>query len=255
MLRPSKIVAEALGLEPLGLDIANQDTTCCMCGSPIKEGEPVCWGPLQGAPNFTDEFLMASRSNVSCQWCSRFVKKGYSKKPLFAAANKVHTKEGSFEINTDACRVWFFLTPPEPPYVAVLNEGMNAQHHAWCAPVTLDNEQMEIKYGKTFMTIRHSRLLKAIEYCREAADILNNHDYGKKKYTPVTHPYRVLDRNMVNLEHGRFLARAEMIAAVNPRMAEILEFLKNNTLGETWALSSIVKKKQETPDKKGPVTI
>ncbi len=245
MLRPSRIVAESLEINPFGIEKATRDTVCSLCGFPIKKGEELTPSPLKGLSLFTDEHAMACRSSkVGCKWCTPFVKKGLSKSNMAAVANKVHTQKGSYLLNTDAQRTWFFLTPPPPPYVACINTG-NVMHHAWCTPVTLDNEQISIKVDKQILTIRHSRLLEALQCCQDAAEILS--DVSDNKKANYTHPYRRLDRNLKNIDHGKFGHLAEQIAITNPNMKEILNFLKRNTLGETWALASIAKKKQEKP--------
>jgi CRISPR type IV-associated protein Csf1 len=164
------------------------------------------------------------------------------------AANKVHTRQGSFVLTKDAERVAFFLQPPSPPYVVVLNEGTNTLHHAWCAEVTLDNEQIAVRFGKQNLIIRHSKLMKAVELCEEAAQLLNENNNSKNKVKKVfTHPYKVLDRNLSDLNHGQFKDDSLLLAHTNPRMAEILDILSDNTLGETWALAALVKAKKEEP--------
>ncbi|MDD2462483.1 MAG: hypothetical protein PHI97_00635 [Desulfobulbus sp.] len=249
MYRSSRIIAEAVKIEPFGSHIADRDTFCCMCGAPIETGENVTESPLKGQTAFTDELSMAfATSRMACQWCTPFVAKGYSKANMALAANKVHTRQGSFVLTKDAERVAFFLQPPSPPYVVVLNEGTNTLHHAWCAEVTLDNEQIAVRFGKQNLIIRHSKLMKAVELCEEAAQLLNENNNSKNKVKKVfTHPYKVLDRNLSDLNHGQFKDDSLLLAHTNPRMAEILDILSDNTLGETWALAALVKAKKEEP--------
>lgn len=247
MYRPSRIIAKALDIEPFGTHIADQDSFCCMCGFSVKKGDDVTPSPLKGQPAFTDEPSMAfATSRIACKWCTPFVAKGYSKKNMGAAANKVHTLKGSYILTKDAERAAFFLNPPDPPYVVALNSGTNALHHAWCAEVTLDNEQIAVRFGKTNLIIRHSKLMKAIQLCEEAAQILNEDKDTKNKRT-YTHPYKSLDRNLSHLNHGCFQDRALSIARTNSRMADILNQLSDNTMGETWALAALVKAKKESP--------
>lgn len=247
MYRSSRIIAEAVKIAPFGSHIADSDTFCCMCGAPIKPGEEVTPSPLKGQAAFTDELSMAyATSRMACRWCTPFVAKGYSKANMAIAANKVHTSEGSFVLTKDAERVAFFLQPPSPPYVVVLNEGTNTLHHAWCAEVTLDNEQIAVRFGKQNLIIRHSKLMSAVGLCEEAAQILN--DSKSKTIKKVyNHPYKSLDRNLTDLNHGQFTNQALELATHNPRMAEILDILSDNTLGETWALAALVKAKKEEP--------
>lgn len=247
---PSRLAIKALGLSPevpyLAVsDIADKDTLCCYCGHPIKKGEPVQFRPLRNNNSFLDGNEMAYRnSRTACQWCHAITRKIVMPK-TFAT---VFTEQGAYPIFKDIHRAWLFTTPPKPPYLVTVANA-KSQHLVWRTPVTLDSEMMTVRYGPNLFVIRQLVLSKLVDFCREAAEILNSDPESIKKKRKYSHPFMFLDRKCENLHHGLLLPKADEIAQDNKRMAEIfLPALQRATIGELWALATLVKKDTPIPE-------
>lgn len=250
MKSPSRIAADALALEvDEGEDLlpAESDGNCCLCGFPYCAGDFVILNPLKKVrQTFTNDADLANNLGVACKFCKSIT----ARQPLQALMNSVSCKEGSFKILKDTHRAWFLMSPPEPPWVACVSDAnVMSQHLVWFTPPTLDNNLMFIRHGRRLLQIRRKRLFVALDMCKEAAQIMLADSKNKRKV--ITHPYVFLDRNLTDYGHGQFTAHAMKLAATNQRMAEILYFLSANTLGETWALCTLAKKKHEVPVKPG----
>ena len=234
-MRATQLALEALGGARVGTPwrIA---TRCACCGAPIAEGDLAV--PTSFGNNFTDDLSLATRSGVVCGACAPFLTIG----PMRALQKVVVTRDGAYPLAKDVHRAWFFLTPPEPPYVAVVSDSM-LQHLVWRTPVTLSNDLQIVRLGQRLLTIRRPVLLAALDWAREA--MLATLEPGQPAPENFArHPYVSLDREMTGTAHARI--RNDVAAA--PRAAPWLAKLRELTPGETWALATLAKRAGVTPE-------
>lgn len=234
MIYPTTFALEALGGAPTGAP-SPVKTRCSCCGRPIAAGEPAA--PTGFGPSFMDDLSLAARTGVVCGWCVPFL----SAEVMRATQKVVITREGVFPLAKDVHRAWFLLTPPEPPYVAVVSDTM-IQHLVWRTPVTLSNDLQIVRLGQRLLKIRRGVLLDALKWAQEAIACI---DASKTAEKPTRHPYVSLDREMASFTHGLF--RTDV--ARDPRAEPWLARLRKLTLGETWALATLAKRETPTPEK------
>ena len=249
---PSKLAMSALGLVPsqTGLTPAQEDTFCTRCGQPVTKGDPVKEFPYHNDRSFMDAHDLGYRADyrVSCQWCVL----ACTKKVMSKCSGTLFTAEGAYPLKTDDNRAWFFLTPPKPPYLVTVANTRNTQHLVWRTPVTLDNEMISVRFGPNLYTIRHSQLMRQIDLCREAADIITDYQRAKEgggKVKAIPHPFVCLDRNCSDPAHGMLWPNIYEITAKNEKLRSIVQELQRATLGELWALATLVKTNRPNPAK------
>ena len=263
----TELAARAVGVHlPSGAP-ARADTQCMFCGRLIKENE-ACVKKTIARGSFMDDAWFAARSGVACVFCETMTSSSVTK-ALGSANCLVYTRDGVFPIAKDSARTWFLLTPPEPPFVVTASATINFQHVVWKGQTTYDHNMIFIAWPTRIMTIRHNTLMQAVEVCRELSVLVPNAKEaantealatkGKKskpkQAKPISHPYIVLDRELNDINHGAFRPDISALAGRDPAIAERLEFLKQLTLGETWALATLVKAKQEEPIKPEPIVL
>jgi len=162
---------------------------------------------------------------------------------------------------TDDARAWFLLTPPEPPFIAVMKTIKKSQHLIWRAPMTYSLEAIQLRFGPNLLVIRHSVLMKAVKVCREVgAAIMSYRDEqqgkGKKKSAKVVgHPFAFLSRDLKDPRGGRFIKDALDLAIVRPDIADKLDFLRRLNDGELWALATLCQNKPPTATKPEPIDL
>ena len=251
---PSKLAMTALGLvPPTGLTPAQEDTFCTRCGQPVAKGDPVKEFPYHGNKTFMDAHDLACRGDyrVSCQWCVL----ACGKEVMSKCSATLFTPNGAYPLNTDNNRAWFFLNPPRPPYLVTIANA-RSQHLVWRTPVTLDNEMISVRFGLNLYTIRHTLLMRQVDLCLEAADIINNYHRQKKekegvkgKVKTVPHPFVCLDRDCADPAHGMLWPNIYEITKKNEKLQDIVQELQRATLGELWALATLVKTNRPDPVK------
>jgi CRISPR type IV-associated protein Csf1 len=229
----SVVVAKALGLAPDGA-AAREACSCAMCGLAIEVGD--LSAPLALGPSFMDDLSLANRgSQMMCGYCAQLV----------TVKNLMASGFGAFGKNARPFRKWAdiaasLIDPPEPPFVMVYATANN-QHMAWRAPVNFSREAYRVRVGLRDVLIRRDVLRRAVEQCRVLGEALGYSVAGKKT---LPHPFAMLTNDLKSVEHGRLrrLDKARMEAA-GPHAAEALKFVRELTLGETWALRFVL-----TPD-------
>lgn len=219
---------------------------CTFCGVPLPIGEYVVAKPY--GDSFMDDLSLAARTNLACAACYTIAGKG-CKDILTALLTVVVTADGVYPIRKDCHRTWFLLTPPEPPFVAMI--GLTkSQHLAWRTPVTLDKRLITVRLGEELVTIRHPYLLQAVAVCHRAAARLNAHETTRKKAGKTwSHPFAFLDREAKVPDHGLFHDKARALAGLDSELAADLDFLAGCTKGELWALATLVKSTPEAPER------
>lgn len=252
----SDIAIQALKLPLDGAPWTKQDTKCACCAKPIFKGDIAVRDKDRFGQTFTDGPNLAARgSGAVCGACSAIM----NAKPLMATQHAVITPEGAYSIRKDINRAWFLLTPPNPPYVAVVSDTKQA-HLIWKTPPTLDNNLMIVRLGQRLLRIRRPILMQAIKDCQLAADALNAMVAEKKRGRPaegLRHPFVYLGRELDDPRHGVIRSDLERSPAAAPGtpVGEALGRLRQLTLGELWALSTLAKKKIEIPTKPDPIDL
>lgn len=225
VLSPSRFACEAIGALPEGRPwngAGGERLRCALEGVEIQPGDPVeRWRP---GPGFTDDVDVAARTGVVSGWVSAFMRK-----PLMQATQRaVFTRDGVYSLAKDTDRAWLLLTPPDPPWLAVIADS-TLQHLVWRTPLTLDNRAMRIRLGKdTILTINPDRLQQALQMIQ--AIRLENPRF--------THGFQSLDREGRDPQHGVLRRDAPEHYA---------RFVATLTAGEVWALAILAKANPPTP--------
>lgn len=243
MIYTSEMARKALQIEPVGTPYEGPPCTCAMCQRPITTG--VLVQPRKLPQSFTDYIHVAS-SNYICADCAVTRKQVVMR----ALQRSVITEKGIYNINSDAARAWFWLTPPEPPFTVIVNHNDTATfHYYWRTPVTLDKELIQLNVDNVLHQVRRSRILQALAYVKlliERAPLLD------KKKSEMKSPFIFLirDPNKSAASNSGILNNdAQTLASLYPDCKEAVAFLQNLTPGELIALSPLVKRKPEIPTK------
>lgn len=252
----SEIAVKGAKLELDGAPWNGAATRCACCGKPIQSGDIAVRDKDRFGQAFMDgPYLAARGSGAVCGACSAVM----NAKPLIKMQRVVATEDGVYPIGKDAERAWFLLTPPKPPFVAVVSDTKQA-HLIWKTPPTLDENLMIVRLGQQILRIRRPHLLQAIKDCQLAADALTEESRSKGRGRPesdLRHPFVALNRELDHPLHG--VLRADLLrsplASPGTAVAAAIERLKRLTLGETWALATLAKRKVEIPVQPEPINL
>lgn len=243
----TEIAARGFSVAPQGVRW-NESTRCACCGRSIHPGDMASHADF--GPSFMDDTSLAARSGVLCGWCAPFMRKDL----LRATQKIVATRDGVYSIAKDDERAWLLLTPPDPPWVAVVSDSQQ-QHLIWRTPATLDNAVMTIRLGHRLLRIRRHILPEALARAQAAMEIFAEADKKKNASSTARHPFVFLDREMKDPRHGAIRGDIEKRAATSADLAGHLDWLKRLTPGETWALASLAKSKTPTPMRSEPIAL
>lgn len=274
----SDIAIQGAKLELDGAPWKSEATGCACCGKPILPGDIAVRDKDRFGASFTDGPSLARRgSGAVCGACSALM----NAKPLMALQHVVITRDAVYPIRKDIHRAWFLLTPPEPPYVAVVSDTKQA-HLIWRTPPTLDNRLMIVRLGGRILRIRRPILERALVDCQIAADALNATRSGlgavaepatgapigaggkvkakaksRKPEEGLRHPFMRLGREFDDPRQGvirRELLVSPLAAPGTPVAAAIGRLLALGP-GELWALATLAKRKVEAPEKPAPLEL
>lgn len=249
---PSDLAMQALGIRPsefLRTEApiwTDSPTPCGRCGRPIQPSEP--YKPAKAKEGFSDTRDLAAPGSPLCGGCTILGLKPAMNRLSFS----VLTREGVYPIAKDIHKAWLFLSPPEPPFVAVISASTMA-HLVWRTPVSLSKERFYLRYGNDLFTIRPEKISSAIA-CAQALRFRREEQQPTsvkaKRGTVRLSPYLALDRNLVNHNHGQLSSAT--IEHMKP--AEKALFL-SLTSGEVWALSFLLTTKPPIPEQPQPLSI
>ena len=251
----SDIAVSGAGLKPDGVPWVAAPTRCACCGKPVLTGDLAVRDKDRMGKQFTDGPSLAARgSGAVCGSCCALM----NAVPLMALQNVVVTRDAAYPIRRDAHRAWFLLTPPKPPYVAVVNDTKQS-HLIWRTPPTLDNDLVIVRLGARLMRIRRPVLMQAVADCQLTADAYNELAgtlNGSRRIEGLRHAFLSLSRDMDNPLQGilrPLLAMSE--AAKSGPAAEAIRRLQSLSPGELWALATLAKRTVETPEKPDPIDL
>lgn len=227
-LTSSVIVAQALGLQPEGAK-AKEAHTCALCGLGIEPGD--LHAPFSVSQAFTDDIFLAQRgSKAICGHCAVLLPKDV----LRATGYGVFSPDGARPF-----RKWkeireALLNPPHGPFVMV-RATANQQHMAWRAPVNFSRDLFHVRVGLRDLSIRREVLTKAVDWC-ETVGVIS----GPKT---LPNPFNVLDPDLKDIDHGRIstkLVGVGRMAELKDQEREVIQLLRQLSLGESWALRFIL---------------
>ena len=234
-LYASELACSAAKLSPLGKPHTGDDTFCAMCGRPIVSGTPSL--PRNFPRSFSDHETLRPSDHV-CGWCAVIA----PQKILRGFQRAVITRDGVYNLNKDEARAWFWLTPPEPPFVVVIHGGstMAAFHYVWRTPVTLDKRLVAVNFDGVIAHVKRASITGAVA----RLEVLRAHavQEGQKK-APNT-PFKVLDRgNFGNFasSHGNLSDLTLSLADKYPACREAADFFTSLSNADLTALSAILK--------------
>lgn len=261
MIYASDLAVRGTRLKLDGVPWSGPATKCACCGKPVLPGDIAVRDKHRFGQSFMDGPALAARgSGAVCGACSALM----SAKPLITLQCHVITEDGAFSLKKDVHRAWFLLTPPEPPWVAVVSDTKQC-HMIWRTPVTVDNNLMIIRFGARLFRIRRQRLIKAIDDCAIAVSALEARqirDHGARKKSAsdeignLKHPFIALSRDMDRTSVG--VLRPDVLALVDDEQCDgelraAINRLYDLTSGEIWALATLVKRKVEEPEHPDPI--
>lgn len=241
MLTSSEVISRALGQEPGGVP-ATKDGNCAFCGGEIKTGDLQIPFGVSGA--FMDDLSLAARgSDMTCGYCANHL----------SAEGLRQTGYGAFSVKDGHIpfRKWQEIAsaltdPPEAPFVMVYATANN-QHMAWRAPVNYSRDLFYVRVGLRDLKIRRHKLGEAVDVCQRVAVAMGRSAEAKGKTLP--HPFRNISSDLKDTAH------ADLTFAMNPKSSKDTDrehlatdpqyqadiaFLKDLTLGETWALRFVL---------------
>ncbi|SFF33128.1 type IV CRISPR-associated protein Csf1 [Paracidovorax wautersii] len=241
-LTASDLACQALNVRPQGEPHRHGSTTCSFCGKAIHDGDPSA--PFEPAKTFTDT-LKTFPSGVICGACATVTS---SQVMLRNFQRVVITNNGLYPIGTDANRAWLWMTPPEPPFVVVINHStMGAYHYVWRTPVSMSKQLICANVDDTLMWIDQPALIEAVNVCRELEMLMKQ--IGMKKAQVWKSP----SREGLGGGHGLLSAAVHDLAARSPQVQPKIDFLATLDAGVLVALASIIKSKPVDPVKPEPI--
>ncbi|MFW5886445.1 MAG: type IV CRISPR-associated protein Csf1 [Bacteroidota bacterium] len=229
----AKSLRENLKLEvPQGVSL-KKNVPCMFCGESIDVG--IKWKPAKGSFN---DWQNLENSNYLCLDCASLKEK----KNMGNLQKTVINKDGAWKLGKAEYKMWFFLTPPKPPFVAMLSTAKSS-HMFWKSAVTLDLNCINIMVGNKLLEIDRDLAFEAAEWCREVSELAK-----KKKQNPgVLYPFFNLSTDMKDTAYGTFTKGFLRFCTENKRADTIRKKLLMLGEGEIWALSTLIKQGRVKP--------
>lgn len=241
ILYASELAASAMQLKPAGQPHKAGACVCAMCQRPIKDGD--ISSPKELPRSFMDLGHLA-RSDWLCGFCAATTRQDVMR----SLQRSVICHDGIYNLNKDESRAWFWLTPPKPPYVVVINHNTTgAFHYFWRTPVTMDNNLVQMNVDGAIYHVRRPLFLQALEASRRVLDAYNVHAGRKKE---LKSPFTVLLRQPTGKAgsgHGRLNRELAAFIGQQPILQADARLLDTLGPGELIALSPILKSKPLPP--------
>lgn len=235
----SEIASKALLLAPEGIPYDGPGCFCAMCRRPIKAGDLA--RDEQVIPKtFTDHphvLLSGVDKLYVCGFCSATIPQDRNR----YLQRSVITPNGLYSLNTDAARAWFWLTPPEPPYVVVVSHStLGVFHYFWRTPVTLDNRLVWMNWDGAIHQVNRRKVIDAASHAQSLTEAANA---GRKK-SLIKGVFRQVNRQGLIArftDHGRFQPEIIAVAQTDPQLRQSLDLLAALNPGELLAVSAFLK--------------
>ena len=225
---PSRLWAEAYGLERKGIRWAHNNTTCVMCGQEVRRGdmsEPA--GIKLFNVSFNNKPDVKYRGHAVCGHCM-----AVWDKPWMQAKSKSYAVQGQgvFRLGRNLDIARFVLDPPKAPYVAIFNTRQQ-QHMVWRSTVAMPNpNQVIVRIDDEVGVIDTARVRAGIRAWRTSTVIAA--ELGKPSWTPF-HAGK-------NITNDAFVGRPrEYVCAALAKHSDAaraaIATLGNLTVYEWWA--------------------
>lgn len=235
IISSSVVVAKALGYTPNGVPM-ERDGVCACCGLRLHMGD--LSAPFRMSQAFTDDIYLAARgSPVICGYCAILFNPAAIRASGFGAFGADGAKP--FRKWNDITEA--LLNPPQPPFVMVYATANN-QHMAWRAPVNFSQDAYYVRVGLRDLLVRRNVVTRAIDACRLLANA-KGIDRGEVKGKTLPNPYVFLSSDLKEPNHAVITARVgskEFQENATQQERDALQFLRQLSLGETWALRFVL---------------
>lgn len=232
VLFSSALYRQAANLEPSASGVVNAATHCVMCAAPLEEGDranPLTRNTFGDAFNNKLDLRALSGTHVcgDCQalWSKDWLQK-YSK--TFACT------QGVFKLASNDDLAAFLLTPPEPPFCAIISTRQQ-QHMIWRTPVSLSQDYFVVRLDGDLLTIRRAVLLDALAAYKHAEHVMATVLLdGRKKV--LKGPAAMFDRQLEASTMGTLRTDVEGLLRQTGD-TWVIEKLHALSIGEWWALN------------------
>ena len=261
MISLPKMACEALGVDPIsakhmggkGVAQATEDCCCSYCGRPVKTGEYGVHNPTKYLGLFMDDFDLARPGQKwSCCYCSPLATYEHGR-VMQALMNTVVTNEGVYRIASLENRKYFLLNLPEPPWAMLIGEGKN-DHLIWKAIPTIDNRYIQVCYSGESMVIRSNMLQKAIGWCQELTERLNEFN-AKAKKNAVDNPFVYFKGKINEDKYGAGFGLLRPGVYQMDGVDELVANIHSLNRAEIWALGTILKPTEKEIVKPNKLTV
>lgn len=241
----SEMATKALGLSPIGEPWRGGEEQCAMCARPLQSG--MLANPLRVSSAYTS-FLALTPSETVCGWCEVT----RDQKCMRYLQRTLIREDGCYSLAKDAERAWMFLTPPKPPFAAVINQSSATAtfHLHWRTPVTVDANLLYVRLEERVLMIRRPVLLDALQWSEAVARALDEAPRkGSVATTTRHHPFISLSRGLDSPAHGALLPKALALTGHQ----DLIHHLQHLWPGELWALATLAK--ANTPVAQAPPAV
>lgn len=228
---PSRVYTQAAGVAPITCITAASDSWCVMCGTPIATGD-AC-NPLQDfGPTFNNHIdLRALSGRYICGDCAALRGKEW----LQTYSKTYACSTGFFKLASNEDYAAFVLSPPEPPFVAVLSTAKQ-QHLIWRAPVNASRDWLLIRMGDEVLSIRRAVVMQALSAYKALVHLMAT--VPTERGYLLKGPPAIFDRELANSAMGSLRIDVAAHATANG-MHDQAALFGTLTMGEWWALNAL----------------
>jgi CRISPR type IV-associated protein Csf1 len=247
---PSKILADAAGIEPVGSH-ADHEGYCVMCGVGYSTGDLV--EQFKATDTFTNWAALSNPSGTHlCGHCAAIKAADY----MTAFQCLVASEEGVFRALSNDELASIILDPPKPPFIVHIGMVGKTSHITWRTPVSLSRDVFMIRDGELTVRVNRRRVLEALEDDKTLQSLFATYQAeqvetgAKKRPRASKTPKRgtsalVLTPSFGNAANGSIryeylkFAREKSEAGDN-LPSEIIARLRSLSTGDVWALHRLV---------------
>ena len=225
----TQLYRRAAGVKPTGAP-ASKDCTCIMCGAKLGPGDLV--NPILKdtfGDSFNNKLDMHRKGDVLCGDCDAL----WSKDFLQKYSKTYATTEGVFKLASNLDVQAFILTPPRPPFVAIINTRQQ-QHMIWRTPVCLSPDILIVRMDDEILKVDRAKVLAAVSAWQYVVERMKH--LGMKGVP--AYPDRTLSSRATGSIRGDV---ATKIGEESAEGAKAIAALRALRVGEWWAMTAMNK--------------
>ncbi|WP_231373465.1 type IV CRISPR-associated protein Csf1 [Thioalkalivibrio sp. ALE19] len=149
---PSRMLAEATGMDPVGTP-SNETCTCRLCGGTIEQGD-LRFEQKFGA-SFNDGAATLDRvGNWICGWCGPFLEAGQMTQMQGVLVHQPEGEPGqAWRVTRNSHIRWAYDQRFEGP-VVLAKATRKREHLIWQAPVSLSPDLIQFRLGRDNLVVR-----------------------------------------------------------------------------------------------------